>query len=165
MIFTCFGGQQINADSSAVQVLNNQFIYLENQDTIVNYKTVSHDYDFNANLDLLGNTLDKVIGEKEVEIGLSFGGYVCLSGDTDFGQVKFGMPELEKLVPINKENFWGRVLTNINPSISMGRSQSQVPLLRGTITKLEGSSLFGEFSFNGRIVNFIKLDWIDYLKF
>ena len=47
----------------------------------------------------------------------------------------------------------------------MGRSQSQVPLLRGTITKLEGSSLFGEFSFNGRVVNFIKLDWIDYLKF
>ena len=157
----------INADSSTVEVITNQFIYIRNQDTIVNYKTVSHDYDFFlVPTGMFGEIFDDVVkSKKEVEIGLSFGGYVSLSGDTDFGQVKFGMSELEKLVPINKENFWGRVLTNINPSISMGRSQSQVPLLRGVITKLEGSSLFGEFSFNGRIVNFIKLDWIDYLKF
>ena len=159
MVFTCFNGQQINADSSAVEVVTNQFLYIRNQNTLINYKTVSHDYDFFCMPDeIFGEVFDSVIkGKKEVEIGLSFGGYVSLSGDTDFGQVKFGMPELEKLVPINKENFWGRVLTNINPSISMGRSQSQVPLLRGVITKLEGSSLFGEFSFNGRVVNFTSL--------
>ena len=102
---------------------------------------------------------------EDVEIGINFGGYTRLSNDMNFGQIKIGLPEIGKLVTIKKDGFFGKFLDNLNPSISMGKQFQNVPVLKGTISKINKESILGSFDFGGYKVNFLRIDWIDYIQF
>ena len=46
MQFVCFNGEHFTTDNTGIDIIDNQFIYIKDTDTLINYKTVSHDYDF-----------------------------------------------------------------------------------------------------------------------
>lgn len=170
MKFICFNGSTFTSDHSEIEIITPVFIYLKKDNVLVNYRTTSHDYDFNCQLS--GNNIGQYLitnnlvipDTTQLELGLNFAGFKAITSGTNFEQLKIGMEEIERLVPINKNNFLGKFLTNLNPSISMGKTTNITPTLVGSATTLSPSFLTGDFSFSNGKVKYVRYDWLDYIK-
>lgn len=183
MEFIFYNGNRSACVPSMLTNVNDQFIELKdlanNIHMLINRRTAANDQDWSPCgtqrtleywLREIGDTIQQSIWSAQdtshvFEIGLNFAGMTMVYPENvSGGQLKFGMPEVKKLVDIKDDSFIGKFLGNLDPSINIGRSSDNPRTLRGTISRFDGGAIHGRFAATNVNVNYLREDWIDYIR-
>lgn len=169
MKFICFNGEQFMSSIDDIEIINNQFLYLKNENIIINYKTAYNDYqaqqvpnDYYDLSYLLKNERKLIPNKSYIEIGLNFAGFFGITNSTS-SQINIGVSDISKVIPFNTNSFFGKVLSNINPNLSFNNKLQNSPI-KGIFGDVNVHGITGSFELNGLRINFIKSDWVDYIK-